>query len=121
MKSLIGLLQEKGIKNTLSVVEKMGNPHIEDDFHRFLIQYIKAGYSVPGFSESSAIWKPGHMTLYEITLTEVHLYIKYWRISAESIFLKCTSVDKWLHARTRLLERSHDIHLTIDIFVKIIL
>lgn len=58
IESLIGLLQEKGIKNTLSVVEKMGNPHIEDDFHRFLIQYIKAGYSVPGFSESSAIWKP---------------------------------------------------------------
>jgi hypothetical protein len=71
IESLIGLLQEKGIKNTLSVVEKMGNPHIEDDFHRFLIQYIKAGYSVPGFSESSAIWKPGHMTLYEITLPEV--------------------------------------------------
>ncbi len=71
IESLVGLLQEKGLKNVLCVIEKMANPHLEDDFHRFLIQYIKAGYSVPQLSENLPIWKPAHMTLYEITLPEV--------------------------------------------------
>ena len=38
MSELLLLLNEKGIRNTLSVVEKMNSPHIEDDFHRFLVQ-----------------------------------------------------------------------------------
>lgn len=71
IESLVGLLQQKGIKNALTVVKNMGNPHLEDDFHRFLVQYIKAGYETPGFSENSPIWRPTHMTLYEITLPEV--------------------------------------------------
>ncbi len=43
MGELLGLLQEKGILNTIGVVERLNNPHIEDDFHRFLVQYIKQG------------------------------------------------------------------------------
>lgn len=71
IEQLIGILHKKGIRNTLSVVERMGNPHIEDDFHRFLVQYLKAGYAVSGLKENNELWKPAHMTLYEITLPEV--------------------------------------------------
>ena len=41
MEELLGILQERGIMNALSVVSALHNPHIEDDFHRVLIQYIK--------------------------------------------------------------------------------
>jgi hypothetical protein len=71
IEQLIGILHGKGLRNTLSVVERMNNPHIEDDFHRFLVQYLKAGYLASGLKESSELWKPTHMTLYEITLPEV--------------------------------------------------
>src|SRR3989338_1325546 len=37
---LVNLAKEKGIKNALSVVEKMGNFHITDDFHRFIAEYL---------------------------------------------------------------------------------
>ena len=37
MASLLGILQQKGLMNVLSVVKKMNNPHIEDDFERFLV------------------------------------------------------------------------------------
>ena len=37
MSELVDILQEKGVLNALSVVDKLNNPHIEDDFHRFLI------------------------------------------------------------------------------------
>ena len=45
MNELLGLMLEKGVKNALSIVERLGNPHIDDDFHRFLVQYLKAGYT----------------------------------------------------------------------------
>src|SRR3989344_9142457 len=43
MAELINILQDRGALNALSIVEKLKDAHIEDDFHRFLVQYIKAG------------------------------------------------------------------------------
>jgi DNA helicase HerA-like ATPase len=68
MAELLGILQSKGIKNALSIVHKMKNPHIEDDFHRFLIQYIKEGFAIDGLKEKSKLWRTLKMTLYEIAL-----------------------------------------------------
>ena len=65
------LLREKGIRNMLTVAEKMKNPHLEDDLHRFLVQYIKAGYEVEGLKQKDSLWKVLHMTLYEVVLPEV--------------------------------------------------
>ncbi len=44
MEELLGILSERGLKNALSVVAMIGNPHLEDDFHRFLVQFFKAGF-----------------------------------------------------------------------------
>lgn len=70
MKELRDLMQEKGIYNALSVLEKLNSPHLEDDFHRFLVQYVMAGMPVRGLSESQPTWKVLHLTLYEIALPE---------------------------------------------------
>lgn len=70
MEELIGLLQEKGVRNALSLVEKMANPHLEDDFHRMLVQYLKAGLPIKGLKEKSELGKNLRMTLYEVTLPE---------------------------------------------------
>src|SRR6185369_9434486 len=66
---LRGIMETKGIKNALAVLEKLNNPHIEDDFHRFLVQYIGSGMQVAGIEKQPA-WKALHMTLYEIALPE---------------------------------------------------
>jgi hypothetical protein len=68
MSELLALLKEKGIKNTLVIVEAMNDPHVEDDFHRFLVQYIKKGYDVPGLKARSELFNSLAMTLYEISL-----------------------------------------------------
>ncbi|MEI6305166.1 MAG: type IV secretory system conjugative DNA transfer family protein [Candidatus Taylorbacteria bacterium] len=70
MEELVGLLQEKGVRNALSVVEKMKNPHLLDDFHRFLIQLIATQYPLTGLKERDELWKPLHMTLFEVSLPE---------------------------------------------------
>src|SRR5687768_5148093 len=61
---LLGILQERGVKNALSIVEKLGDPHVEDDFHRFLAEYIKAGYRASGIKEQGPLWKSLNMTLF---------------------------------------------------------
>src|SRR3989338_3700573 len=68
MEELLGIVITKGIRNALSVVEAMGSPHIEDDFHRILIQYLKTGQIVLDFKEGTPMYKSLNMTLFEITL-----------------------------------------------------
>ncbi|PIR86356.1 hypothetical protein COU13_01395 [Candidatus Kaiserbacteria bacterium CG10_big_fil_rev_8_21_14_0_10_43_70] len=63
---LLKIISERGIKNALTVVEKMGNAHLEDDLHRALIRYIEEGFPVKGKYVSKETWKALHMTLFEI-------------------------------------------------------
>ena len=68
MAELLAILQEKGLKNVLAVVKAFNNPHIEDDFHRFLVEYIKEGNPVTGLKEKTPVARSLHMTLYEVIL-----------------------------------------------------
>ena len=68
MEELLGILLTKGVKNVLSIIEGLKNPHIDDDFHRFLVQYLRSAKDVPGLREGSPLWKGIDMKLFEITL-----------------------------------------------------
>lgn len=59
-------MEERGIKNAFSIMEKLHNPQVSDDFHRFLVRYVAQGLSVPGMQESAPRFKALHMTLFEI-------------------------------------------------------
>lgn len=63
-------MEEKGVKNALQVLEKLHDPHVADDFHRYLVRYVAAGLATHGFSESAPRFQALHMTLYEIALPE---------------------------------------------------
>ncbi|HET8574617.1 MAG TPA: type IV secretory system conjugative DNA transfer family protein [Candidatus Paceibacterota bacterium] len=69
MEELVWILENRGIMNALSVVEEMGNPHIEDDFHRLLVQYVKKNESL-GTRKNAQVFESLHMTLYEVLLPE---------------------------------------------------
>jgi hypothetical protein len=71
MQELRSIMETKGIKNAFAVLEKLNSPHLEDDFHRFLVQYLVKGMPIQGFSEKQPAWKALHMTLYEIALPEI--------------------------------------------------
>jgi hypothetical protein len=66
--SLRRTMEEKGIKNALAVVEKLRDPHVADDFHRYLVRYVAAGLPTPGLNEKTPRFQALHMTLYEIAL-----------------------------------------------------
>ena len=67
---LVLLAKEKGVKNALGIVEKMQNFHITDDFHRFVAEYLKEGFTIAGFNPKENIEKGASMTLYEILIPE---------------------------------------------------
>ncbi|MEY2702747.1 MAG: hypothetical protein RLY43_1385, partial [Bacteroidota bacterium] len=67
---LVLLAKEKGIKNAMSVVEKMGNFHLTDDFHRFMAEYLREGFTIPGLNIKDKIAKGLNMALYEVLIPE---------------------------------------------------
>ncbi|OGG39840.1 hypothetical protein A2118_00255, partial [Candidatus Kaiserbacteria bacterium GWA2_50_9] len=70
IKSLLQTMTEKGIKNALSVMEKLGDPHVTDDFHRYLVRYVAAGLTPLDIDEKAPRFQALKMTLYEIALPE---------------------------------------------------
>ncbi len=70
IEELRGIMETKGVKNAMAVLDKVGSPHLDDDFHRFLVQYLLAGMPIQGIGENQPEWKALHMTLYEISLPE---------------------------------------------------
>ena len=69
---LRAVMEEKGIHNVFTILGKLNNAHLEDDFHRFLVQYLVVGMQPKGLAENQPEWKALRMTLYEIALPEAN-------------------------------------------------
>jgi hypothetical protein len=65
---LLSLMMEKGIRNAIEVVRRMNNPHIDDDFYRFLVQYLATFHEIPGLKQDTELFKEINVRLYEVTL-----------------------------------------------------
>src|SRR6185436_3483029 len=55
IKSLQQTIDEKGIKTALEVAEKLGDPRVTDDFHRYLVRYVAAGLVAPNTDENAPL------------------------------------------------------------------
>lgn len=68
MSELISIIQTKGVKNALDVLRSLKDPHLEDDFHRMLVQYVQGNYPIKNISKE--VKKVTDFVLYEIVLPE---------------------------------------------------
>lgn len=66
VEGVIDILLEKGIRNALETLSRMNSPHVDDDFHRFLVQYLSAYHSVPGLKNDSETFKNLDIAVFEI-------------------------------------------------------
>ena len=71
VEDIIQVALEKGIRNALSVLEKVDNAYVVDEVHRRLVEHIRSGAEVQDLKEGMAPWHVLHMTLYEVALPEV--------------------------------------------------
>jgi hypothetical protein len=69
---LVRVMMERGIKNALAILEKLNDPHIEDDFHRFLVQFLVQEGSAGVLAKERVLFRALRMRLYEITLPPVN-------------------------------------------------
>lgn len=72
---LVEIAREKGIQHTLKAVRALDNPHLEDDFHRYLAEYIKTGNQkkVPGIESSKRLLNALNLALFEVTVSKTDL------------------------------------------------
>jgi hypothetical protein len=63
---LLKIVQQHGIRNALSVVARMKNPHLEDDLHRALVRYIAVGLPEKGARPPEKVMHALNMILFEV-------------------------------------------------------
>lgn len=68
IEEFFGIMVNKGLKNTFSVLKKMNNPHLDDDFHRFLVQYLITGRKPSDYKENIIEASGLSMRLFEVSL-----------------------------------------------------
>jgi hypothetical protein len=66
---LMQVMADKGIKNAFVMAEELNSPTVDDDFERFLAQYLLSGHEVKN-NLSKEEWKALHMKLFEVVLPE---------------------------------------------------
>lgn len=66
---LAQVMATKGIRNAFVMAEELNSPQVDDDFERFLVQYLLSGHEVNN-NLSKEEWKALHMKLFEVVLPE---------------------------------------------------
>jgi len=71
IEEIMTLATEKGIRNALTVLEKIDNAFVIDEVHRRLIEHIHQGMPIQDLKEDVPPWHLMQLTLFEITLPEL--------------------------------------------------
>jgi len=70
VEEVIHVAEEYGIRNVLSLIEKLTDSFRVDSAHDALIAHIRAGKQVANFKEGAPLWNLLHMTLFSVALPE---------------------------------------------------
>ncbi|MCF7815606.1 MAG: DUF87 domain-containing protein [Candidatus Pacebacteria bacterium] len=65
---ILVLAEEKGVRNALSVLEKMSDPFLTDEVHRNMVAKLRGESKIADLEKGAPLWKVLSMTLYEIAL-----------------------------------------------------
>lgn len=68
MRELYGYLKEKGILYAVKVSRELSSPHLEDDFHRVLVEYVHKGGVILGLDREKALNRALHTNTFAISL-----------------------------------------------------
>lgn len=79
MEEIVGVMMEKGIKAAFKTVEKTKNPHIADDFHRFLTEYLRHHTDNQELFRDTRQLAVFDMTLYEVLVPAEQEESRDWR------------------------------------------
>jgi hypothetical protein len=101
---LAQVMAEKGIKNAFHMAEELNDPQVEDDFERFVVQYLISGHEIKN-NLGKEEWKALHMRLFEIILPdpgegqqkqlkEMMALMEQWYASMQALASDATNKEK---------------------------
>ena len=114
METLLALMKKVGIYNTFKAMENEETYHIKDDFHRFLVQYIKAGHLI-NLKKKSPIHPGLHMVLLEITLPEILPDRKSTGEKEQTLEVLLASMEQFYAGMVAVAESSDQKYFSIEI------
>lgn len=127
MAELMTIMLERGIKNTMEIISEMNNPHIEDDFHRFLVQFLAEHYEIPGLKSKTNLAKSLGLRMFEVLLPikkgeeslgfkEIAAQMEQFMAGMQSIASDYKNVDKnYYSLELSLSEDSDDMALYVAV------
>ncbi len=68
VEEVIRIAMERGIRNALTVLEKMHDPFLTDEVHKELVALLRAERKIADLDERGPLWRVLTMTLFEISL-----------------------------------------------------
>ncbi len=71
IEELLAILEAKGLHAVLKELDRINNPHLEDDFHRFLVQYKLGGHHIHGLEDDEELTRSLDYVLLEIAIPYV--------------------------------------------------
>jgi hypothetical protein len=113
---LLSISKEKGIKHTLNAVRNLNNPHLEDDFHRALVEFIKTDHGIAGIESNKRLFRALNLSLFEVTVSRGDLENK-----EKDVFLSTQSRMQELFSGLRSIAEggqtsgNNDFYFTIEI------
>ncbi len=92
MEELYKVAVGRGMYTALKVVEKLNDPHLEDDFHRFVSELIREGHGIKGLKEKTDLGKSIHHTLFEVEIPKIVDVEGVQRQSPKELFQKMEGI-----------------------------
>lgn len=68
LQKLIDIFLTEGIRNSFSVLGKINDAHLEDDFHRFLVQYISKTHEIKNLKKYKETVKALDSSLFQVIM-----------------------------------------------------
>ena len=68
VEEIMRVAYEKGIRNALTVLEKVKDPFLTDEVHRHMVNTLRNERKIADLNEGAPLWKVLNMTLYEVAL-----------------------------------------------------
>lgn len=121
IEELFAIALEKGIKNALDITARMKDAHLEDDFHRFLVQYMQTMGIVPGLKESAPLAKDLNHSLFTVALpaseaqTDFKIFIQAMKQFYTGMSTVCESTKD--HYTLELAVQNHGKEITLYVSV----
>jgi hypothetical protein len=109
---LMRVMRERGIRNMLSVLEKLDNPFLEDEVHRELVEMLRAGSVIADLKEGMPLWNVLHMTLFEVALPRNK--DEHHAKDLKTIF---SAMEQFYHGMQTITGGKSPLHYTLEIAV----